>query len=87
MGPPLSHQDLLPDCRTAGGSLLKMDYESLKGQWSEIEDRDGVRLSWNTFPSSRMVGCASNIEYDGKLTSVLYRKHHGLSVRILMPLY
>jgi hypothetical protein len=32
-----------------------MDYEALKEQWSEIEDRDGVRLSWNTFPSSRMV--------------------------------
>ncbi|KAI9824482.1 MAG: GTPase-activating protein S23 [Phylliscum demangeonii] len=31
-----------------------MDYEALKEQWSEIEDRDGVRLSWNTFPSSRM---------------------------------
>ena len=31
------------------------DYEGLKEQWSEIEDRDGVRLSWNTFPSSRMV--------------------------------
>ena len=31
------------------------DYEALKEQWSEIEDRDGVRLSWNTFPSSRMV--------------------------------
>ncbi|KAF2280581.1 transport protein-like protein sec23 [Westerdykella ornata] len=30
------------------------DYEALKEQWSEIEDRDGVRLSWNTFPSSRM---------------------------------
>jgi protein transport protein SEC23 len=30
-------------------------YETLKEQWSEIEDRDGVRLSWNTFPSSRMV--------------------------------
>ena len=32
-----------------------MNYEALKDQWSEIEDRDGVRLSWNTFPSSRMV--------------------------------
>ena len=31
------------------------DFEALKEQWSEIEDRDGVRLSWNTFPSSRMV--------------------------------
>jgi hypothetical protein len=35
-----------------------MDYDALKEQWSEIEERDGVRLSWNTFPSSRMVsGC------------------------------
>jgi hypothetical protein len=32
-----------------------MDYDALKDQWSEVEDRDGVRLSWNTFPSSRMV--------------------------------
>lgn len=32
-----------------------MDYEALKDQWSDIEDRDGIRLSWNTFPSSRMV--------------------------------
>ncbi|KAI9706266.1 MAG: GTPase-activating protein S23 [Bogoriella megaspora] len=31
-----------------------MDYDSLKEQWSEVEDREGVRLSWNTFPSSRM---------------------------------
>lgn len=32
-----------------------MDYETMKDQWSEVEDRDGIRLSWNTFPSSRMV--------------------------------
>ena len=32
-----------------------MDYEALKDQWSEVEDRDGIRLSWNTFPSTRMV--------------------------------
>ncbi|KAK4695189.1 protein transport protein SEC23, partial [Lecanoromycetidae sp. Uapishka_2] len=31
-----------------------MDYNTLKDQWSEVEDRDGIRLSWNTFPSSRM---------------------------------
>jgi protein transport protein SEC23 len=31
-----------------------MDYEALKEQWSDIEDRDGIRLSWNTFPSTRM---------------------------------
>ncbi|CAA9964387.1 hypothetical protein CFE70_006947 [Pyrenophora teres f. teres 0-1] len=30
------------------------DFDALKDQWSEIEDRDGIRLSWNTFPSSRM---------------------------------
>ncbi|KAL9098728.1 MAG: hypothetical protein Q9163_005663 [Psora crenata] len=33
---------------------LAMDYEALKDQWSEVEDRDGIRLSWNTLPSSRM---------------------------------
>lgn len=32
-----------------------MDFEALKDQWSDIEDRDGIRLSWNSFPSSRMV--------------------------------
>lgn len=32
-----------------------MDYERLKDSWSDVEDRDGIRLSWNTFPSSRMV--------------------------------
>lgn len=35
-------------------SEVIMDYEALKEQWSEVEDRDGVRLSWNVFPSSRM---------------------------------
>lgn len=32
-----------------------MDMEALKDQWAEIEERDGIRLSWNTFPSNRMV--------------------------------
>lgn len=36
-------------------AIPKMEYESLKDQWSDVEDRDGIRLSWNTFPSSRMV--------------------------------
>jgi hypothetical protein len=31
-----------------------MEYEALKEHWSEVEDSDGVRLSWNVFPSSRM---------------------------------
>ena len=39
-----------------------MDYETLKDQWSEVEDRDGVRLSWNTFPSTRMVRLDSPTE-------------------------
>ncbi|ROW15522.1 hypothetical protein VPNG_02294 [Cytospora leucostoma] len=34
--------------------MASMDYEALKEQWSDIEERDGVRLSWNVFPSSRM---------------------------------
>lgn len=38
-----------------------MDYEALKEQWSEVEDRDGVRLSWNVFPSTRMVGGPSKL--------------------------
>jgi hypothetical protein len=51
LGPTTSLTDLQPR-----PSLPAMtDYEGLKEQWSEIEDRDGVRLSWNTFPSSRMV--------------------------------
>lgn len=32
-----------------------MDFEAQKEQWLDIEERDGIRLSWNTFPSSRMV--------------------------------
>lgn len=35
--------------------MAAMDYEALKEQWSDVEERDGVRLSWNVFPSSRMV--------------------------------
>lgn len=43
------HQD------TQDTHIAMADFEALKDQWSEIEDRDGIRLSWNTFPSSRMV--------------------------------
>lgn len=31
-----------------------LDFEALKEQWTNIEDTDGVRLSWNTIPSTRM---------------------------------
>jgi protein transport protein SEC23 len=40
-----------------------MDIETLKEQWSEIEDRDGLRLSWNVFPSSRMVSPDQKLRY------------------------
>lgn len=43
---------------------MGMEYESLKDQWSDVEDRDGIRLSWNTFPSSRMVLAAPYILRD-----------------------
>jgi len=32
-----------------------LDFEALSDQWRATEERDGIRLSWNTFPSSRMV--------------------------------
>ncbi|KAF2399144.1 Sec23/Sec24 trunk domain-containing protein [Trichodelitschia bisporula] len=31
-----------------------MDYEAMKDEWAQVEERDGLKLSWNTFPSSRM---------------------------------
>jgi hypothetical protein len=57
-----------------------MDYESLKEQWSEIEDRDGVRLSWNIFPSSRMV-CGSLSLHSLLIANTAHRKPPGLLVR------
>ena len=54
-----------------------MDYDTLKEQWSDVEERDGIRLSWNTFPSSRMV------QYLSRLLIIMltldFRKHPGLS--------
>lgn len=45
-----------------------MDYEAFKEQWSEVEDRDGIRLSWNVFPSSRMVSQSTKeSEYPDRL--------------------
>jgi protein transport protein SEC23 len=38
------------------------DFEALKDQWSDVEDRDGIRLSWNTIPSSRMVRLANSVD-------------------------
>lgn len=58
-----------------------MDYDALKEQWGEVEDRDGVRLSWNVFPSSRMV----SLPPDGrgaralKLMPCAFRKLPGWS--------
>jgi hypothetical protein len=44
-----------PTTTTATIASRNMDYDALKEQWGEVEDRDGVRLSWNVFPSTRMV--------------------------------
>ena len=53
-----------------------MDVEALKEQWSEVEDRDGLRLSWNVFPSSRMVGQGQKYAWqEEKLT--YRRKRHA----------
>lgn len=57
-------------------ALRKMEYETLKEQWSDVEDRDGVRLSWNVFPSSRMV--RKRGEGIRELRLIENRKHHGL---------
>ena len=57
--------------------LINMDYEMLKEQWSDVEDRDGIRLSWNVIPSTRMV-CVHAMK-PGVLHSQTSRKHRGLS--------
>lgn len=56
------------------------DYEALKDQWSDIEDKDGVRLSWNTFPSSRMV-CLHDYVATVRNANRVGRKHRGSLVR------
>lgn len=74
MSPDIVNNELIHAHRTTPSNLVayqhnsycaestppNMDYEALKEQWSEVEDRDGVRLSWNVFPSSRMV-CTSPV--------------------------
>lgn len=47
-----------------------MEYETLKDQWSDVEDRDGIRLSWNTFPSSRMACFEPGSDSFCKLTMI-----------------
>jgi hypothetical protein len=49
-------------------------------QWSEVEDRDGLRLSWNVFPSSRMV--SSPIPRIAVNILNLHRKLHDLWYRL-----
>lgn len=36
-------------------TMDQAQYDAIKDNWGEVEDRDGVRLSWNIIPSSRMV--------------------------------
>jgi protein transport protein SEC23 len=58
-----------------------MDIEALKEQWSEVEDRDGVRLSWNVFPSSRMVGDTIHF-FAGSYELIQSRKPRGSLSRL-----
>ena len=53
-----------------------MDVEALKEQWSEVEDRDGLRLSWNVFPSSRMVSQGNEYPRYGEMLKY-HRKLHA----------
>lgn len=55
---------------------MALDYEQLKEQWGEVEDRDGVRLSWNVFPSTRMVSFLRKIELDS-VANPFFRKPRG----------
>ena len=56
-------------------AVANMDVEALKEQWSEVEDRDGLRLSWNVFPSTRMVSRRRYRIYGGRIVLRLSRKH------------
>jgi hypothetical protein len=64
-----------------------MDYEALKDQWSDVEYRDGIRLSWNTFPSTRMVGLLElhRVHAPPYSFTVAYRKRPDLLS--LLPLF
>lgn len=53
-----------------------MDFEAVKDQWNEVEDRDGVRLSWNVFPSTRMV---KKMTHASIKSLMHYRKRRDLS--------
>lgn len=55
LGPTTAHRT----SQTHATLHTMADYEALKDQWSDIEEKDGIRLSWNTFPSSRMVRLAT----------------------------
>lgn len=56
-----------------------MDFDALKDQWNEVEDRDGVRLSWNVFPSTRMVSERPALWLQ---TLIRLRKHRGSLSRL-----
>lgn len=64
-----------------------MDYEAIKEQWGDVEDRDGIRLSWNVFPSSRMVGtnvaAAGGFSLTQLVGSIQTRRPHRSSVHAL----
>jgi len=45
------------------------DFDAMKDQWTDIEENDGIRLSWNVFPSSRMVRLLPACQHCGMLTT------------------
>lgn len=59
-------------------------YDAIKDNWGEVEDRDGVRLSWNTIPSTRMVGLSTPTHQDSELTLSPGSKPLGGSLELLI---
>lgn len=56
-----------------------MDYDAMKEQWGEVEDRDGVRLSWNVFPSSRMVRTHTHKPTPASILTALMPRQGGVT--------
>jgi len=58
-----------------------MDFDTQKEQWQDIEERDGIRLSWNTFPSSRMVWQTVMVS----MPWLTLPRKHRVSLYLLLP--
>jgi hypothetical protein len=67
----------------SGPIAFAMDYDGLKEQWIDVEQRDGVRLSWNTFPSSRMEASRLVVPI-GAIVRLPISRRFSVSLDILM---